>query len=235
MNENNLKEKKERQTKKTDNDTSCCKEPTKCCDDSSCCQETEMKRALRNISWYTKSNKNKLNFFTRAVALTVAGAIALLLIIGGFLYLCSNCCQNKDEIEGIKTESVISKNNKEAFQDYEESNQSTPESIESKKSVQRIDSVKLDFNTKAKAPSFNLSMKAKQNSNSRSDCFWFIIVFTIVLCLILLFYLISYSSRESKLLQFVIEWNEQEKEIKLKEIEKCKEIELRKIDKEIKN
>ena len=63
-------------------------------------------------------------------------------------------------------------------------------------------------------------MQGQQNPNIRSDCFWFTIFFIIVSLLILLFYFISFSSRESKLLEFIIESNEQEKEIKLENIKK---------------
>ena len=61
--------------------------------------------------------------------------------------------------------------------------------------------------------SLNLSVKGHQNVNARSDCFWFIILYMTVLCLVLISYFISRSSKESRLLQFIIDWNEQKKEM----------------------
>ena len=79
---------------------------------------------------------------------------------------------------------------------------------------QYVDSNKADlkFKTEIGNSSINLSMKGQQNPYIRSDCFWFIIFFITTILLILLFYLIAFSSRESKLLQFITDWNEQEKE-----------------------
>ena len=244
MSENNLKETRETQTKKPDNDTSCCKESTKPCDGSSCCGEikkscdnsscyqgAEMKKALKDISCYAKCNKNWLNFIVGA------GVVILLLLMGVFLYFCSNCYQNKNE--ETKPEVVKIKEGIRVLQKIcEESKKSTCELNKLKtQPMKYIDlishglDIQMEGEGKWKDSSFNLSMQTKQNSNSRSDCFWFIIVLIIALFLILLFYLISYSSRETKLLQFVIEWNEQEKEITLKKIEKCKEIRLKEIEK----
>lgn len=97
---------------------------------------------------------------------------------------------------------------------------------------QSIDSVKTDCNyeTKTGGSAVNLPVHDQRNTNTRSNCFWFIIFSIIALLLILLFSLVSFSSKESKLLQFITDSNEQEKEIKLKDIEK--EIELQKLKKE---
>ena len=182
-----------------------------------------IEEVLNVISSYTK----KQNWHI------IVPIIIILLLIGisGVLY---NCCKkqniNKDlreklvivQKEIVETQEEI-KQLRESFQD------SNLEIIRPTKLDQCIDSVKADFSLKTKAGDslLNLSIHGQQNLNIRNDCFWFVIVSVIALLLIVMFYLISISSKESKLLQFVTDWNEQEKEIKLRNIEK--EIELQKL------
>ena len=228
MNEEKPQKKENKKNNKICDNISCCGEIKKSCNDNSCCQETKMKRALKDISCYAKCNSKKwLNF--------IVGSVMLLLITGVLFCFFSNCCQNKNA--DVKTEIVKIKEDIRVLQKIcGESKKPTCKLNESKiQSVECKDVTSPDLNFHIKGPSkdslFNLSMETKKKSNSRSDCFWFIIVLMIILFLIVLFYFTSHSSRENKLLEFAIDWNEQEKEIKLKKIEKCKEIKLKKIKK----
>ena len=54
----------------------------------------------------------------------------------------------------------------------------------------------------------DLSLKGKSNSNIRSDCFWLVIFFTLIILLMLLFYFISYSAKEKRLLQWILDIKE---------------------------
>ena len=179
------------------------------------------KKQIQDISKKLNDYKNrKISCITLTLIFTV--------VIAGGVGIFYNCCEKKY---------ITSKQNPQ--NNYNNSEEQTPpESLQqnNKSNIynQCIDNIKADFTLKNKIldSSFNLSTKGQQNLNIRSDCFWFIIFLIIALLLITLFYLIAFSSRESKLLQFITDWDEQEKEIKKIDIEKkCKEIELQ-IEKE---
>ena len=66
-------------------------------------------------------------------------------------------------------------------------------------------SINLKFNSKVNNFKHDFSVEGTNDSNVRSECFWFIIFFISVTLLILLFYLISYSSQEKRLFQFYLD------------------------------
>ena len=190
-------------------------------------KETEnLDKSFSDIKKQKRSIKESLNSYKKneifVILIILIGMIILPSIIGIFYNCCKKPSANKDLKEAlvvVQTEIIeIQEKIKEFQKNFQDSNQKI---IKSKQSNQCMDSVTADFSFKTKAgdSSFNLSVQGQQNSNNRSDCFWFIIFCIIALLLILLFYLIAFSSRESKLLQFITDKAEQKKEIELKKLE----------------
>ena len=164
-------------------------------DEKLCC----VKEQIQNINKNLCDCKNIIIF-------CITSLLILVIIAAGIAGIFYNCCEKK-----YTTSTQKPQNNPD-----NPKGQIPPEKLRQndKPNIcnQCIDNIEADFTLKNKIwdSSFNLSTKGQQGLNSRSDCFWFIIFFITSLLLVLLFHLIAVSSRESKLLQFIIDWNEQE-------------------------
>ena len=173
----------------------------------------DMEKDLNVISSYIEKQIHWTEIFLGAILL-----LPLLVIV--VMCTFNKCCKQPDESNNLETKLNLIQTEiikvKEDIKKCQSNNQNltSQHNLEKnnqlKKSTQHVD-VKFDFKAKVGGSSLNLSAKGNQKLDVRSDCFWFIILFVISLCLIILFYLISRSSRDSKFLQFVIEWNEQKK------------------------
>lgn len=148
---------------------------------------------------------------------SITGVVMLLLIGISGVYIFSNLCKKSDINKDIEKNHVIQTDTKdrERTKDFQSSNQE--QKLRPTKKSQNpdlcMDVIVTALKAKMGDSSLNLSVKGHQNLNTRSDCFWFIILYMIVLCLVLISYFIFRSSKESRLLQFVIDWNEQKKEM----------------------
>ena len=182
-----------------------------------------------------KCDLNAISEHIKKQSSCVVFTTVLILVLLTGIYIICNCCKKTDlnnnskrNTDMAQIESTIAGEDRNAPQNdnqYSKCQKKSKQTTKPKNVDQSINTITAALNTKVIDSSLDLSIKAHQNLNTRSDCFWFIILYITALCLILIFYLIHCSSREDKWLQFIIDLSDQEKEIQLKKIEK--EIRLR--------